>query len=66
MLRLPLRELLRLWPRLSIPGVAGALFWEIYEVRGVWMRSSVGEGGADASRGYWELSGASERLWRLG
>lgn len=51
-----------------MPGVVGADFWAIYEVVGVRvpLNSSSGVGGAEASRGYLELRGARERLWRLG
>lgn len=51
-----------------MPGVVGADFCAMYDVRGVRvpLSSSSGVGGAEASRGYLELRGASERLWRLG
>jgi len=38
----------------------------MYDVRGVVVPCSSGEGGTDASRGYLALSGAMERLWRFG
>jgi hypothetical protein len=49
-----------------MPGVVGADFRAMYEVRGVVTMPWIGEGGWDASRGYAELRGARERLWRLG
>lgn len=51
-----------------MPGVVGADFWAMYDVRGVCapVFLSSGVGGADASRGNFELRGARDRLWRLG
>jgi hypothetical protein len=46
--------------------VDGADFGTMYEVEGVWAWPSEGDGGFEASMGYFELSGASLRLWRLG
>jgi hypothetical protein len=45
-----------------MPGVEGADFWAIYDVRGVSTGPSDGDEGLDPSSGYLELSGASERL----
>jgi hypothetical protein len=61
-----LRLLERDWESERMPGVVGADFWAIYEVRGVVTVPSIGEGGSDASSGYAELRGARERLWRFG
>lgn len=51
-----------------MPGVAGADFCAMYDVRGVRVPGvcSSGVGGLEASRGYLELRGARERLCRLG
>jgi hypothetical protein len=65
-LLLRLRLLLRDWLRLRMPGVVGADFCAMYDVRGVWAVGSSGEGGALASRGYLALRGARERLCRFG
>jgi hypothetical protein len=49
-----------------MPGVVGADFRAMYEVRGVVTVPWIGEGGWEASRGYAELRGARERLCRFG
>jgi hypothetical protein len=49
-----------------MPGVVGAVFGAMYDVRGVCVTCSSGDGGVLASSGYLALRGARERLWRLG